>query len=82
MRSRWTVRLVALGALLVWLAVSGIGGVSGWREAAEFLLLGCHSVQEPGKQRGAGSGAGSGAPSSGPASPEEKSPERGGWNVV
>ncbi len=26
MRSRWTVRLVALGALLVWLAVSGIGG--------------------------------------------------------
>jgi dihydropyrimidine dehydrogenase (NAD+) subunit PreA len=25
--------------------VSGIGGVSGWREAAEFLLLGCHNVQ-------------------------------------
>jgi dihydropyrimidine dehydrogenase (NAD+) subunit PreA len=27
------------------LPVSGIGGVSGWREAAEFLLLGCHTVQ-------------------------------------
>src|ERR1022692_1118903 len=27
------------------LPVSGIGGISGWREAAEFLLLGCHSVQ-------------------------------------
>src|SRR5437899_7736856 len=27
------------------LPVSGIGGVSGWREAAEFLLLGCHNVQ-------------------------------------
>jgi dihydropyrimidine dehydrogenase (NAD+) subunit PreA len=25
--------------------VSGIGGVSGWREAAEFLLLGCENVQ-------------------------------------
>jgi dihydropyrimidine dehydrogenase (NAD+) subunit PreA len=25
--------------------VSGIGGVSGWREAAEFLLMGCQSVQ-------------------------------------
>jgi len=25
--------------------VSGIGGISGWREAAEFLLLGCESVQ-------------------------------------
>lgn len=29
----------------VGLPVSGIGGISGWREAAEFLLLGCHSVQ-------------------------------------
>src|SRR5947208_138303 len=27
------------------LPVSGIGGVSGWREAAEFLLLGCQTVQ-------------------------------------
>jgi dihydropyrimidine dehydrogenase (NAD+) subunit PreA len=27
------------------LPVSGIGGISGWREAAEFLLLGCASVQ-------------------------------------
>jgi len=27
------------------LPVSGIGGVSGWREAAEFLLLGCETVQ-------------------------------------
>jgi dihydropyrimidine dehydrogenase (NAD+) subunit PreA len=27
------------------LPISGIGGISGWREAAEFLLLGCHSVQ-------------------------------------
>ncbi len=27
------------------LPVSGIGGISGWREAAEFLLLGCTSVQ-------------------------------------
>jgi len=25
--------------------VSGIGGVSGWREAAEFLLMGCQNVQ-------------------------------------
>ena len=25
--------------------VSGIGGVSGWREAAEFLLMGCQTVQ-------------------------------------
>jgi dihydropyrimidine dehydrogenase (NAD+) subunit PreA len=29
----------------VGLPVSGIGGVSGWREAAEFLLLGCQTVQ-------------------------------------
>ncbi len=27
------------------LPVSGIGGISGWREAAEFILLGCQSVQ-------------------------------------
>jgi dihydropyrimidine dehydrogenase (NAD+) subunit PreA len=27
------------------LPVSGIGGVSGWREAAEFILLGCGTVQ-------------------------------------
>ena len=27
------------------LPVSGIGGVSGWQEAAEFLLLGCQSIQ-------------------------------------
>jgi dihydropyrimidine dehydrogenase (NAD+) subunit PreA len=27
------------------LPVSGIGGISGWREAAEFLLLGCQTVQ-------------------------------------
>ncbi len=27
------------------LPVSGIGGVSGWREAAEYILLGCQSVQ-------------------------------------
>jgi dihydropyrimidine dehydrogenase (NAD+) subunit PreA len=27
------------------LPVSGIGGVGGWREAAEFLLLGCGTVQ-------------------------------------
>ncbi|MBI1787521.1 MAG: NAD-dependent dihydropyrimidine dehydrogenase subunit PreA, partial [Acidobacteria bacterium] len=27
------------------LPVSGIGGISGWREAAEFLLLGCETVQ-------------------------------------
>jgi dihydropyrimidine dehydrogenase (NAD+) subunit PreA len=25
--------------------VSGIGGVAGWRDAAEFILLGCQSVQ-------------------------------------
>jgi len=29
----------------VGIPVSGIGGVSGWQEAAEFLLLGCHTVQ-------------------------------------
>ncbi|MDQ6706555.1 MAG: 4Fe-4S binding protein, partial [Acidobacteriota bacterium] len=29
----------------VGLPISGIGGVSGWREAAEFILLGCQSVQ-------------------------------------
>jgi dihydropyrimidine dehydrogenase (NAD+) subunit PreA len=29
----------------VGIPVSGIGGVSGWREAAEFLLLGCQNVQ-------------------------------------
>jgi dihydropyrimidine dehydrogenase (NAD+) subunit PreA len=27
------------------LPVSGIGGISGWRDAAEFLLLGCTSLQ-------------------------------------
>jgi dihydropyrimidine dehydrogenase (NAD+) subunit PreA len=27
------------------LPVSGIGGISGWRDAAEFLLLGCDSLQ-------------------------------------
>ena len=27
------------------LPISGIGGISSWREAAEFLLLGCHSLQ-------------------------------------
>jgi dihydropyrimidine dehydrogenase (NAD+) subunit PreA len=27
------------------LPVSGIGGISGWREAAEFILLGCGAVQ-------------------------------------
>ena len=27
------------------LPISGIGGISGWREAAEFLLLGCGTVQ-------------------------------------
>src|SRR5207244_2568236 len=27
------------------LPVSGIGGVAGWRDAAEFILLGCQSVQ-------------------------------------
>jgi len=29
----------------VGLPISGIGGVSGWREAAEFMLLGCGTVQ-------------------------------------
>jgi dihydropyrimidine dehydrogenase (NAD+) subunit PreA len=29
----------------VQLPVSGIGGVSGWRDAAEFILLGCGTVQ-------------------------------------
>src|ERR1700692_3873678 len=29
----------------VGLPISGIGGVSSWREAAEFILLGCSSVQ-------------------------------------
>ncbi|MGB9455350.1 MAG: NAD-dependent dihydropyrimidine dehydrogenase subunit PreA [Bryobacteraceae bacterium] len=29
----------------VGLPISGIGGISGWREAAEFILLGCGSVQ-------------------------------------
>src|SRR5689334_10642918 len=29
----------------VQLPISGIGGVSGWREAAEFILLGCGTVQ-------------------------------------
>jgi dihydropyrimidine dehydrogenase (NAD+) subunit PreA len=29
----------------VGLPISGIGGVSGWREAAEFFLLGCGTVQ-------------------------------------
>lgn len=29
----------------VGLPVSGIGGISGWREASEFILLGCRSVQ-------------------------------------
>src|SRR5947199_7239597 len=29
----------------VGLPVSGIGGVSGWRDAAEFILLGCGTVQ-------------------------------------
>ncbi len=33
------------GDAQVALPVSGIGGVSGWQEAAEFLLLGCHTVQ-------------------------------------
>jgi dihydropyrimidine dehydrogenase (NAD+) subunit PreA len=27
------------------LPISGIGGVAGWREAAEFMLLGCGTVQ-------------------------------------
>src|SRR5450432_1312664 len=29
----------------VGLPISGIGGVSGWREAAEFILMGCGTVQ-------------------------------------
>jgi dihydropyrimidine dehydrogenase (NAD+) subunit PreA len=29
----------------VGLPISGIGGISGWREAAEFMLLGCGTVQ-------------------------------------
>jgi dihydropyrimidine dehydrogenase (NAD+) subunit PreA len=29
----------------VGIPLSGIGGISGWREAAEFILLGCGSVQ-------------------------------------
>src|SRR5206468_3758593 len=29
----------------VQLPISGIGGVSGWRDAAEFILLGCGTVQ-------------------------------------
>jgi dihydropyrimidine dehydrogenase (NAD+) subunit PreA len=29
----------------VGLPVSGIGGIAGWREAAEFMLLGCGTVQ-------------------------------------
>src|SRR5713101_7499656 len=29
----------------VGLPVSGIGGIAGWRDAAEFILLGCQSVQ-------------------------------------
>jgi dihydropyrimidine dehydrogenase (NAD+) subunit PreA len=29
----------------VGLPISGIGGISGWREAAEFILLGCGTVQ-------------------------------------
>src|SRR3984893_17216540 len=29
----------------VGLRISGIGGISGWREAAEFILLGCGTVQ-------------------------------------
>jgi dihydropyrimidine dehydrogenase (NAD+) subunit PreA len=29
----------------VGIPISGIGGVSGWREAAEFILLGCGTVQ-------------------------------------
>ena len=27
------------------LPISGIGGISGWRDAAEFILLGCQSLQ-------------------------------------
>ncbi len=29
----------------VGLPISGIGGIAGWREAAEFILLGCGTVQ-------------------------------------
>ena len=29
----------------VGLPISGIGGIGGWREAAEFILLGCGTVQ-------------------------------------
>jgi dihydropyrimidine dehydrogenase (NAD+) subunit PreA len=29
----------------VGIPISGIGGISGWQEAAEFILLGCGSVQ-------------------------------------
>jgi dihydropyrimidine dehydrogenase (NAD+) subunit PreA len=29
----------------VGIPISGIGGISGWREAAEFILLGCGTVQ-------------------------------------
>ena len=29
----------------VGLPISGIGGIAGWREAAEFILLGCSTVQ-------------------------------------
>jgi dihydropyrimidine dehydrogenase (NAD+) subunit PreA len=29
----------------VGIPISGIGGISGWREAAEFMLLGCGTVQ-------------------------------------
>jgi len=29
----------------VGLPISGIGGISGWREAAEFILMGCGTVQ-------------------------------------
>ena len=29
----------------VGLPISGIGGIAGWREAAEFMLLGCGTVQ-------------------------------------
>ena len=27
------------------LPISGIGGIAGWRDAAEFILLGCGTVQ-------------------------------------
>ena len=30
---------------MIGLPVSGIGGISGWRDAAEFILLGCGTVQ-------------------------------------